>query len=130
MRIAHLADIHVQDRRRLEYAAVFARLYESLRHEAPDLIVVAGDVFDNKMRASPHNLEDVAALLTTLAAIAPVVLIAGNHDTNCLAPGSLDLLTPLVADRRALRQAPDAVVLVFSSHYEAGGRPGEVITKV
>ena len=63
MRIAHLADIHIQDRRRDEYRVVFARLYESLRAEAPDIIVVAGDVFDNKMRASAHNLEDVAAFL-------------------------------------------------------------------
>ena len=53
IKIAHLADIHIQDRRRAEYAAVFAKLYVSLRAEAPDLIVVAGDVFDNKMRASP-----------------------------------------------------------------------------
>lgn len=120
MRIAHLADIHIQDRRRPEYAAVFARLYESLRREAPDLIVVAGDVFDNKMRASPHNLEDVAALLTTAASIAPVVLIAGNHDTNCLAPGSLDLLTPLVADREALRP-PRLTYWRRSGVYEAHG---------
>lgn len=126
MRIAHLADIHVQDRRRVEYAAVFARLYESLRHEAPDLIVVAGDVFDNKMRASPHNLDDVAALLTTLVAIAPVVLIAGNHDTNCLAPGSLDLLTPLVADRRAL-QPPRLTYWRQSGVYAAHGCAWTVI---
>jgi DNA repair exonuclease SbcCD nuclease subunit len=126
MRIAHLADIHVQDRRRLEYAAVFARLYESLRHEAPDLIVVAGDVFDNKMRASPHNLVDVAALLTSLVAIAPVVLIAGNHDTNCLAPGSLDLLTPLVADRRAL-QPPRLTYWRQSGVYAAHGCAWTVI---
>src|SRR5262245_35096424 len=96
VKIAHLADIHIQDRRRGEYAAVFAKLYESLRAEAPTLIVVVGDVFDNKMHATPHNLEDVAVFLENLAAIAPVVLVAGNHDTNCQTPGALDLLTPLV----------------------------------
>jgi DNA repair exonuclease SbcCD nuclease subunit len=120
MRIAHLADIHIQDRRRDEYAAVFARLYESLRKEAPDIIVVAGDVFDNKMRATPHNLEDVATFLTSLADVAPVVLIAGNHDTNCLAPGSLDLLTPLVADHRAL-QPPRLTYWRRSGVYVAHG---------
>ena len=119
-RIAHLADIHIQDRRRAEYAAVFERLYESLRAEAPAIIVVAGDVFDNKMRASPHNLEDVAAFLSALAAIAPVVLIAGNHDTNCLTPGALDLLTPLVTEHRAL-QPPRLTYWRNSGVYEAHG---------
>ena len=126
MRIAHLADIHIQDRRRDEYRAVFARLYESLRAEAPDIIVVAGDVFDNKMRASAHNLEDVAAFLAAAADIAPVVLIAGNHDTNCLAPGSLDLLTPLLADHRAL-QPPRLTYWRDSGVYAAHGCAWTVI---
>jgi len=102
-RIAHLADIHIQDRRRAEYAEVFEALYVDLRTRNIDLIVVAGDVFDNKMRASPHNLTDVAAFFAALAKIAPVILITGNHDTNCLTPGSLDLLTPLIADHQALQ---------------------------
>src|SRR5579863_5224878 len=102
-RIAHLADIHIQDRRRDEYGAVFTELYKTLRGDAHDVIVVAGDVFDNKMRASPHNLRDVGEFLTALADVAPVVLIAGNHDTNCLRPGALDLLTPLLDEHRALR---------------------------
>ena len=118
VRIAHLADIHIQDRRRAEYAIVFERLYASLRVELPDVIVVAGDVFDNKMRASAHNLEDVATFLSTLAAIAPVVLIAGNHDTNCLTPGALDLLTPLVAEHRAL-QPPHLTYWRHSGSYVA-----------
>jgi hypothetical protein len=120
VRLAHLADIHIQDRRRAEYAAVFGRLYASLRKESPDLIVVAGDVFDNKMRASPHNLEDVAAFLSALADIAPVILIAGNHDTNCLTPGALDLLTPLIAEHRMLR-APRLTYWRNSGVYEAHG---------
>ncbi|NBQ70727.1 MAG: hypothetical protein EBU46_18605, partial [Nitrosomonadaceae bacterium] len=125
MRIAHVADIHIQDRRRAEYAAVFDRLYAGLRAVACevgglDFIVVAGDVFDNKMRASAHNLEDVAAFLSALADIAPVILIAGNHDTNCLTPGALDLLTPLLADSRAL-QAPRLTYWRHSGVYAAHG---------
>src|SRR3989338_11628605 len=120
VRIAHLADIHIQDRRRAEYTLIFERLYASLTDEQPDVIVVAGDVFDNKMRASPHNLEDVAAFLSSLVAIAPVFLIAGNHDTNCLLPGSLDLLTPLITEHRAL-QPPRFVYARYSGIYEAHG---------
>ena len=124
MRIAHLADIHVMDRRRAEYAAVFEALYASLREQAAgpglDVITVVGDIFDNKMRASAHNLEDVAAFLSALADIAPVVAITGNHDTNCLTPGALDLLTPLLADRRAL-QPPRLTYWRHSGVYAAHG---------
>lgn len=120
VRIAHLADIHIQDRRRAEYAAVFTRLYESLRAEAPDLIVVAGDVFDNKMRASPNNMADVAIFLESLADIASVVLIGGNHEIDTSNPGSLDLLTPLVTNHRRL-QPPRLTYWRDSGVYAAHG---------
>ena len=122
--IAHLADIHIQDRRRDEYAAVFDTLYEKLRSEndskGPDVIVVAGDIFDNKMRASAHNLEDVAKFLSTLADIAPVILTAGNHDTNCLTPGSLDLLSPLITEHSRL-QPPRLIYQRHSGRFTAHG---------
>ncbi|HVE11802.1 MAG TPA: metallophosphoesterase, partial [Elusimicrobiota bacterium] len=120
IRIAHLADIHIQNRRREEYQAVFAELYAALRREAPTVIVVAGDVFDDKMRASAHNLEDVAAFLAALADVAPVVLIPGNHDTDVQRPGALDLLTPLLADHRRL-QPPRLTYWRHSGVYEAHG---------
>ena len=101
--IAHLADIHIQDRRRGIYAEIFDQLYIKLKECNVDLIVVAGDIFDNKMRASANNLADVTAFLTNLSNIAPVVAIAGNHDTNCLVPDSLDLLTPLLRENRHLQ---------------------------
>ncbi len=82
IRIAHLADIHVKDRRRDEYAAVFTRLAASLAEAQPDVIAIAGDVFDSMTRASTNNVMDVAALLESLSAIAPVAIIPGNHDVN------------------------------------------------
>jgi DNA repair exonuclease SbcCD ATPase subunit len=102
-KIAHLGDIHVQDNRREEYAAVFARLYAQLRQEQPHIIVLAGDVFDSKTRASAHNFADVAAFLTELTAIAPLIMIPGNHDVAMNAAGAPDLLTPVVADHRRLQ---------------------------
>jgi DNA repair exonuclease SbcCD ATPase subunit/predicted phosphodiesterase len=126
VKIAHLADIHIQDRRRAEYAVVFNRLYESLRTNVPDIIVLAGDIFDNKMRASAHNLEDVANFLTNLVKIAPVVMIPGNHDTNCLTPGELDLLTPLISEHNAL-QPPNLTYWRSSGVYSAHGMIWTVI---
>ena len=102
-RIAHLADIHIQSRRREEYQNVFSKLYESLRNCNPDLIVIAGDVFDNKMHATANNLKDVTDFLINMSDIAPVILIAGNHDTNCITPGALDLLTPLISEHQYLQ---------------------------
>lgn len=118
MKIAHLADIHIQDRRRAEYAEVFKKLYVSLADEHPDVIALVGDVFENKMRASPHNMEDVLHFLTELTKIAPVVMIAGNHDLNCLTPGALDLLTPLITEHKAL-QPPNLLYWRHSGVYLA-----------
>lgn len=82
MKIAHIADIHVRDARRDEYAAVFDSLLGQLRAARPDIVAIAGDVFDTMTRASPANWDDVAKLLSGLSKVAPVVLIPGNHDLN------------------------------------------------
>ncbi|MDE2098165.1 MAG: AAA family ATPase, partial [Patescibacteria group bacterium] len=102
LRLAHIADIHVRDTRRDEYAAIFAKLYDSLKTHEPDIIVVAGDVYETKSHASPNNIRDVVSLLTNLTKIAPVVMITGNHDTNVKKPGALDLLTVTIANNPEL----------------------------
>jgi DNA repair exonuclease SbcCD nuclease subunit len=94
MRIAHLSDPHLGFRaghrytaaginqREQDVADVLSATFESLIPRAPDLILVAGDVFD---ASRPPNF----ALLTAQAQLArlekalpetPVVIIAGNHD--------------------------------------------------
>lgn len=120
LRLAHLGDIHIQDRRRDEYGDVLAALYPRLRAEAPDVIVVAGDVFDSKTKATANNFADVGAFLSALAGIAPVVVIPGNHDTNMNTPGALDLLTPVIADHRGL-QPPRLTYWRASGVYAAHG---------
>lgn len=114
-RLAHLADIHIQDARREEYAAVFTPLYAGLREwcgrrdesrseagsegigeHAKTLIVVAGDVFDIKTSASALNIQDVIDFLRELSSIAPVILIGGNHEMSQKHPGSLDLLSAVL----------------------------------
>jgi len=120
VRIAHCADIHIDDRRREEYALVFAKFYESLKKEKPDIIVVAGDVFNVKAHATPHNLEDVSSFLVNLVGIAPVILTTGNHDVDVHKPGSLDLLSPLVTYHRLL-QPPNLTYLRHSGTYAVHG---------
>jgi len=93
--VAHLADIHVRDVRRDEYRDVFTQTFAKIRSLGPDVIVIAGDVFDMKTRVSPMNISDVVGFITSLADIAPVVVIPGNHDMNMNVTGSPDLLSPL-----------------------------------
>lgn len=118
VRIAHLADIHIMDRRRDEYAEVFERLYDDLRERKPDIIAVVGDIFDHKLRATAHNIADVIKFFVNLVSIAPVIVITGNHDTNCLTPGSLDLLTPVLSDHAGL-QPPALTYFRHSGVYTA-----------
>lgn len=95
-RIAHLADIHIQDTRREEYAKIFEKLYISLRENTPDIIVIAGDIFETKTKITANNIKDVLDFFHKLIKIAPVIAIPGNHDTNCNIPNSLDLITPII----------------------------------
>ena len=119
-KLAHIADVHVRTDRREEYAHVNDRLYESLREYRPDVIVVAGDVFDDKKAATADTQLNVAKFLEQLAAIAPLVMIPGNHDTNCAVPGSTDLLTPLLRNNAVLCE-PRVRFWRDSGVYEAHG---------
>lgn len=102
VKIAHLADIHIKDKRREEYSIVFKELYKQLRLESPDIIAVCGDIFHDKTKASAHNYSDVADFLSTLTQIAPVILIPGNHDLNVKVPGAPDLISPVVSNHTIL----------------------------
>lgn len=106
VRFLHLGDIHIQDSRRDEYNEVFRKLIDILKVDAsagiPTLIVVCGDVFDSKTRASPNNMADVQNFLAMLMTVAPIVMIPGNHDLNMNRPGQLDLLTPTINECKNL----------------------------
>ena len=114
VKIAHLADIHIKDNRRDEYSHIFNKLYLSLKEEKPNIIVVAGDIFDNKSRASANNINDVILFFKNLVNIAPTVVITGNHDTNCTVPGSLDLLTPILNDNKVLSELQKLNLPIFN----------------
>jgi len=103
MKIAHIADIHVQDRRRQEYREVFVALCADLEKSGVDAIAVAGDVFHTMTRASAANWDDVATFLRDLSRIAPVALIPGNHDMNVRGESS-NLLAPLFQSAGGARE--------------------------
>lgn len=84
VKILHTADWHVgrtiRGRSRAdEHRAVLAEIAEVAAREAVDLVLVAGDTFD-VAAPSAEAEEIVYQALLDLSQVAPVVIVAGNHD--------------------------------------------------
>ena len=97
MKLLHTADWHVgrtiRGRSRDdEHRQVLAEIAAIARDEQVDLILVAGDIFDTAAPA-PIAEEIVYRALLDLAEVAPVVMIAGNHDN----PARLRAVAPLLS---------------------------------
>lgn len=96
--IAHISDIHIRLYQRYdEYKGVFNNLFDSLKENDIDHIVLTGDVFHSRINLSPEAIELFDYLMDGLTDVAPTILIAGNHDAVLTAKNArLDALTPLV----------------------------------
>ncbi len=98
MKLVHASDIHVRNLKyHKEQKQVFQKLYELAAHEEPDHIVLTGDIFHVKSHVTPEAYNMVADLFTNLANIAPVHIIAGNHDTILKNKNRLDNISPVVS---------------------------------
>ncbi|MCI0426366.1 MAG: exonuclease SbcCD subunit D [Actinobacteria bacterium] len=96
MRILHTSDWHVGRRMRgrdrsEEHRAVLTELTEIAADRKVDLTLVAGDLFDTGS-PTPVAEEIVWDTLLRLAEVAPVVIVAGNHDN----PTRIDAVAPLL----------------------------------
>ncbi|GGJ78159.1 nuclease SbcCD subunit D [Pilimelia anulata] len=112
MRILHTSDWHVGkvlkgQQRLAEHIAVLADVVAIARRERPDLIIVAGDLYDTAA-PTPDATRVVTRALTALRATgAAVVAIGGNHDNGA----ALDALRPWadaagIALRGTVRDSP------------------------
>ncbi|MGH7568360.1 MAG: metallophosphoesterase family protein [Gemmatimonadales bacterium] len=95
MKLAHLADLHLGFRqfdrqtprggnqREADIAEAFRRAVDGLLDERPDLIVLAGDIFHSVRPTNPAILFLFQQLQRVRVGLpeAPIVMIAGNHDT-------------------------------------------------
>ncbi len=95
MKLAHLADLHLGFRqydrqtqrggnqREADVAEAFRRAVDDLLQQRPDLIVLAGDMFHSVRPTNPAILFMFQQLHRLRAGLpdAPIVMIAGNHDT-------------------------------------------------
>ena len=95
MRLVHLSDLHLGFRqyqrltpaginqREADVAAAFRRAVEKTIAIAPDLVLIAGDVFHN-VRPTNTSILDAFQQFSRLTRELPkarVVMVAGNHDT-------------------------------------------------
>lgn len=95
MKLAHLADVHLGFRqfhrltpqginqREADIAAAFRDAVDGIIAAAPDVVVVAGDLFHTVRPSNPailHSFNQFRRLREALPR-APIVIVAGNHDT-------------------------------------------------
>ena len=95
LRIAHLADLHLGYRqytrqtaiginqREGDVATAFRHALDDVVSSAPDVVMIAGDVFHSVRPANPAILDtflQLRLLRERLPAV-PIIIVAGNHDT-------------------------------------------------
>lgn len=86
MKLIHLSDLHL-GKRLNEFSLIDDQKYilhqilSIIRDEAPDAVIIAGDVYDKPTPSSDavHLLDDFLSELHTLSV--PVLIISGNHDS-------------------------------------------------
>lgn len=102
-KIVHTADIHIRTfRLHQEYTEVFETLIKELKkfreeYEREELrIVIAGDLVHQKIVISNEQLVLGTSFILALEKIAPVIIIAGNHDLLENNKDRMDSITPMV----------------------------------
>lgn len=102
-KIVHLADIHIRTMRlHDEYKEVFVTLLGQVTELLKDYerdeirIVIAGDLVHQKIVISNEQLLLGTWFLRKLEEIAPLIIIAGNHDLLENNKDRMDSITPMV----------------------------------
>src|SRR5690606_16020260 len=88
-----------------DHETVIGEILEIARRERPDLILHTGDLFD-QARPGYETLQFGIDALQELAALAPTVVLAGNHDSTALFQVFQKLLGPRGRLRFVDRAAP------------------------
>ncbi len=101
--IVHIADIHIRTYRlHEEYKEVFITFLNQLRNQLKDAdkseirIALVGDLVHQKIIISNEQLILGTWFLRKLEEIAPVIIIAGNHDLLENNKDRVDSITPMV----------------------------------
>jgi exonuclease SbcD len=106
MRLLHVSDWHVGRvtygvSRAEDHDAVLEEILIIAREAKPDLVLHTGDLFDG-VRPAVEDMRRAIAALKELAVIAPVAVLAGNHDS----PALFRLFDSLLGDAHPGQQPP------------------------
>ena len=129
MKLLHTADWHLgrvyhQTSLLDDQAHVLAQLVDLVRIEAPDAVLVAGDVYDRSVPpASAVRLLDETLTRIVRDLGVPVVMIAGNHDSADRLGFGADLLAAHGLTIRATPTAGTAPVVLTDAHGEVAIYP-------
>lgn len=82
MKIAHLSDLHIGGSRIDDHAATLRAVIDAALEESPDLWLVTGDLYGRTVPhlPTPAEREVLEPQIVRMAAVAPVVILQGNHD--------------------------------------------------
>lgn len=77
MKIVHGSDVHVKLlKQHKEYEIIFQEFYKKLKEIQPDIVVLTGDIFHNKVNLSPEAVKMASGFFKSIADIAPLYIIA------------------------------------------------------
>ena len=96
--IYHVSDVHIRNLiRHDEYKLVFNNLFDEIKKNTKNtLICVSGDIAHAKTDISPELINMMNYFFSSLADIAPTIVITGNHDCNLNNTTRLDTLSPIL----------------------------------
>ena len=99
MKIAHFADVHFRGlARHSEYRESFEDAFKTLREIKPDLIYIGGDIVHSKTQGiTPELIDALTWWFNSLASIAPVDVLLGNHDGLIMNKHRQDAISPVIA---------------------------------
>lgn len=98
MKIAHLADIHIQGKERIEENKIIIENFlKKLAEQNVDCVVVAGDIFHTKTEnITPESISLLVDFFNGLANTAETHIILGNHDGNLKNEQREDAISPII----------------------------------
>lgn len=102
-KVIHLSDVHIRTYRMHDvYENCFNKLYKEINEMRGEYdydemrIVIVGDIVHQKITISNEQIMLTSKLLNVMSMLAPVILIAGNHDLLENNKDRMDSLTPIV----------------------------------
>ena len=88
MKIFHISDLHIGKHLHFyslaqEQRAILNQIVEKTKEYRPDVIVIAGDIYDKSVPSGEAYsiFDDFLVQLSEITPSIPVLIIAGNHDS-------------------------------------------------